>query len=298
MKPSRALVWLSSLVVVLALVTAGTGLFWMTAGSPFPFTTLRGDAVEIYGQGLYYYDTIFSAEGFRGTDAVTLFIAIPLLVLAILLYRRGTLVGRFMLLSTLAYFLYNAASMALGAAYNNLILLYIAYLSASLFAFILAFKSIDLESLPGHISPALPRRAIATFLFVAGTVLLVWVIDIVSVMAQGIAPPLLASYTTKVTHVLDLAVLMPSAFLGGLLLLRRNPLGYPIAAIMLFMNAIIAVVIVAQTIAQQAVGVTIGMGEFMMFGGSFITMSLFAITLLVILLRHIDAPAPRRVAHV
>jgi hypothetical protein len=43
--------------------------------------------------------------------------------------------------------LYNAASLAFGVAYNELYLVYIAYFSSSLFAFILAFTTIDMPLL-------------------------------------------------------------------------------------------------------------------------------------------------------
>jgi len=71
MKISKAVVQLTLLVAVLALVAAGTGLFWHCEGEPFLFTTLRGDIVEIYGQGLYLYDTAFKVTILKGTDAVT-----------------------------------------------------------------------------------------------------------------------------------------------------------------------------------------------------------------------------------
>jgi hypothetical protein len=51
MKTQKAVVWLSSLIVVLALVAAGIGLFWQDGGHTFLFTTLHGQTVQIYGQG-------------------------------------------------------------------------------------------------------------------------------------------------------------------------------------------------------------------------------------------------------
>lgn len=57
MKTSNVVVWLSSLIVVLALVAASIGLFWQDGGSSFTFTTIRGDTISIAGQGLYRYDT-------------------------------------------------------------------------------------------------------------------------------------------------------------------------------------------------------------------------------------------------
>ncbi len=57
--------------------------------------------------------------------------------------------------------------MAFRAAFNPLFLVYGALFSASLFAFVLALTGIDLQTLPAHLAPQMPRRTIAAFLFVA-----------------------------------------------------------------------------------------------------------------------------------
>jgi hypothetical protein len=85
-------------------------------GSPFTFTTLRGETTQIYGQGLYRYDTIFTGAGFKGQDIIMLILGIPLLVLSIRFYQRGSLRGGVLLMGVLGYVLYVYASMALGAA--------------------------------------------------------------------------------------------------------------------------------------------------------------------------------------
>lgn len=115
MKTSRTIILLSSLAAMLALIAACAGLFWPGGAGPFTFTTLHGQTVQMSGRGLYGNDTLFAAAAYRGTDAVTLIAAIPMLVLALLLYGRGSLRGLFLLLGALAFFLYNSASMALVA---------------------------------------------------------------------------------------------------------------------------------------------------------------------------------------
>jgi hypothetical protein len=126
MRKSNVIVWLSALICLLGLVAAGGDLFWPDGGNPFVFTTLRGESVQIYGRGLYRYETLFTGAMYRGQDAVTLVLGLPLLVLSTLFYRRGSLRGRLLLTGMLAYFLYVYVSMAFNAAYNSLFLVYVA----------------------------------------------------------------------------------------------------------------------------------------------------------------------------
>jgi hypothetical protein len=294
-KTSNVLVWLSSLIAMLALLVATLGLVWQDGGGPFTFTTLHGQTVQIYGRGLYRNDSLFSAGTFKGADAVTLFVAIPLLVFSVLHYRRGSLRGGLLLTGMLAYALYNAASLAFGAAYNSLFLVYVAYFSASLFAFVLACTSIDLQTVLDHVSPRLPHRAIASFLIVAGLVLaLVWLSEIIGPLLQGQVPRGLGAYTTMFTHALDTAVITPVLILAGVLLLRRAPLGYLLASTLLILCTLVGIMVVAQTIAQSLIGVELSMGQFIGIVGSFVVMGLIASWLTVALLRNISASAPVR----
>jgi hypothetical protein len=288
MKSSKTLVILSCLVACLAAIAAGAGLFWSGTGDPYTFTSLRNEEVEIYGRGLYRYESAFRAPILRGADAILLFGGIPLLLVSILLYRRGSLRGGFLLIGTLSCFLYNAASLAFGAAYNDLFLLYLAYFSASLYAFVLAFNSVDLKTLPAHISPDLPRRGIAVFIALAGLSTGVWLIEIVAALAHGGAPSHLASYTTDVTAVIDVGVILPASFLACMLLIRRRPLGYPLAATLLILLSLIGLIVVGQTVMQILDGIVLSTGEFMAFVVPFVSLSLVAVWLLIILLRHIE----------
>ena len=97
--------------------------------------------------------------GFRAADAITLVLAIPLLVVSTVLYRRGSLKGGLVLVGALAYFLYNYGSMAFGAAYNTLFLVYVALFSASLFGLVLALTSFDVQGLPAQPTSSIPRTS-------------------------------------------------------------------------------------------------------------------------------------------
>lgn len=290
MKTSNAVVWLSALIAVLALVAAGVGLFYGDGGSPFTFTSLRGQTVEIYGQGLYRYDTLFQGAGNKGTDTVTLFLGIPLLVLSVLLYRRGSLRGGLLLMGALTWFLYTYASYALGpVAYNNLFLVYVALFSASLFALVLAFRSFDVRALSDHFSARMPRRGPAVFMFASALVtLVVWLIAPITALMQDQPPERLDTYTTLFTNALDLAIIVPIVFLAGVLILRCDPLGYLIAFPLLVLEALLAPMITAQTVSQLRAGVTFPPGQILGPIGGFATIAVVAIWVIVILLCNVS----------
>jgi len=179
----------------------------------------------------------------------------------------------------LFYFLYNSASLALGAAYNNLLLIYIASFSISLFAFILAFTSIDLQSLAECTSPKLAHRGIAIFLFIAGLSLLVWVMDIVVALTRGGIPANLGPYTTEATYTLDLGIILPTVYLAGVLVWRRSSLGTLLAAIVITLNVSIGLVVASQSIMQFLDGIILKPGEYAAYVAPFVTLSLIAIGL-------------------
>lgn len=290
MKTSRTLFWLSILVAILAMVYAGVGLFSHGGEGPFTFTNLHGEEVEIYGRGIYRNDSAFRAPILRGGDAVTLFVCVPLLLVAAVLTRRGSLRGRLLLTGMLAYFLYNAASLAFGAAYNELLLVYIASFSVSLFAFVIAMTSIDLPLLAEQTSTKLPHRWIAIFLFVAGLSVVVWLMDIVGALVQGTVPANLGAYHTEATYPLDLGIIPPTAYLAGFLIWRRKPLGTLLACVMITLNASVGLVVASQSIMQLLDGIVLTMGEYAAYVAPFVVLSFIAIGLLVTIFRNVSEP--------
>ena len=290
---SGAILPLAIAIGLLALVATVVGLFWQTGGGSFTFTTLRGGTAEIFGQGLYRYDSVFTGAGNRGTDTVTLFLGVPFLALATMLYRRGSLRGGLLLTGILGYFLYVYATYSLGVAYNELFLVYVALFSASLFAFILAFNSIDLDALSSQVLDHLPRRGPGIFLIVAGLLTsLIWIEGPVTSLLTGLPPARMNSYTTLVTYALDLAIIVPSCIIGGVMILRRNALGYRIAFPLLVLIIMLVPGIIAQTIHQLSAGVSLSPGEIAGPVSGFLTLGLLAVLIIVAVLRKLPITSP------
>jgi hypothetical protein len=289
MKTSNLAIWLSALIVILALIAASLGLFWQDGRGSFSFTTLRGDTVSIAGRGLYYYDTTLMAVGFRAGDAVTLILGIPALIFSLLSYQRGSVKGGLLLTGTLTYFLYNYGSIAFGAAYNQLFLVYIALMSASLFGLILTLMSFDLGMLPAHFSPHLPHRNIGIYSIVSGIVLLlIWpCLSIVPALVEGKAPPEVWSYTTIITYVIDMGILAPVLIVTGIMLLRRNPMGYLLTAMLLVFTVMLGTNLLTAGTIQMLAGF-IDIRQFIGFVASFAILTLYGIWFTLKLFRNLS----------
>jgi hypothetical protein len=266
MKTSRTVVVITLFVAALSLAAAACGIFWRGTGPSFDFQTLRGQTVAIQGSGLYRFDTVAMASQAISQDIVTLLVGIPLLLIALFLYARGSLRGRLLLSGTLAYFLYTYTSYAFTAAYNELFLVYIVLFSASLFAFILTLLSIPVADLPAHFSRRLPVRFIAGFaIFLGAMLVLLWLGRIVPPLLDGTAPSALESYTTLVIQALDLGVIVPVAFLAGILLLKRHALGYLLASLTLIKSFTMSAALTAMIIGQLLAGVPLALIEIVLF---------------------------------
>lgn len=143
-------------------------------------------------------------------------------------------------------------------------------MSASFFTLVYALTEIDLTALLAHISAGVPRRGTAVFMFVTGLgTLFVWLSELIGPISQGELPvETLRPYITLAPHVLDIGIIVPTAVLTGIYLLRRAPVGYLLAAPMLVLCPLIGVVVISKTIFQAMAGITFSVGVYLgMVGG-------------------------------
>jgi hypothetical protein len=280
---------------VLAAAAATAGLFWPDAsvGATAPFTSIDGATVDLWNRGLYRHESTFFAAGFIGQDLVTLALAVPILIVACLRTARGTAIHWLVMrLAVLAYLLYVYATMALGAFYNELFLVYVATFSVALFATALTTRELDdalRDSWP-EIAPRLPRRTAAVLLVICGLFTgLVWTIPLLSALLAGTPPPLLGHSTTKVTEALDLAVIVPSTLAAAGLIWRGFRSGYLLAVPLLGLIVMLFPTIAASTLSQIVAGIRFTppeiagpIGGFLVFGA----LGLLVLFWLVMAMRH------------
>ena len=260
MRTAPALKWLIPLIFLLGLFAASMGLFYKTEGKPYPFISHRGETVTINAHGLYYYDTVSSAAQQQGNDIVTLFVALPLLVVSSVMAFRGSLRGQLLLTGTIGFFLYTYMSMSMLTMFNALFLAYVALFSLSLYAFILCMMSFDLDTLPQHFSDKLPRGWIAALLFLIGGFLTIaWLGKVLPPILQN-TPPVLDNATTFVIQAMDLGLIVPLAVLSGILLLRRSAWGYLLSSVFVLKAIALGLAVSAMVVNMTLAGVPEGAG--------------------------------------
>jgi hypothetical protein len=289
----RALRWLVPSIGILSVIAAVGGLAWPSDGEPFTVTSVRGSEVEVFGRGLYGHDSLFKAGANQGSDVTTLVVGVPLLALSALWALRGSLRGRLLLLGALVYFLYVYASYALAIAYNDLFLVYVALFAASLYALVMAFTSIAPAALAARFRPGLPRPAPAVLMFASTTVLVsIWLMEPLASLLADEEPRHLGASTTMFTNALDLAVLAPATFIAGLLIRRRQALGYLIALSLLVLEAMLAPMIALQTLFQVEAGVSFTAGEVVGPIAGFVVLAAVALWVMARLLSEISEQVP------
>ena len=126
--------------------------------------------------------------------------------------------------------------------------------------------TIDIASISNSFSTRLPRRSISMFLFIVGIFLLIaWLGRIIPALLANQPPPGLESYTTLIIQALDLGLVVPAAFLSGILLWKKHAWGYLLSSIILIKGATLALAVSAMAVNMIRIGVEVSIGETLMF---------------------------------
>ena len=164
---------------------------------------------------------------FASTDGSTLMIALPMLLGSLWLARRGSLFGLLCWPGALFYVLYTYMFYIISVPLSALFLPYLALVTLSVYTMIHLVANIDSQAVQQRLSGGVPARTAGGLLTIIATVLITWeAFAIVTDLASHMS----VDTQTSVTWVVDLAVACPALLIGGILLLRRQALGYVVGA--------------------------------------------------------------------
>lgn len=285
MKNSISISLLVICIVILSIFASIIGIFSNAGPGAYEIETFRGETINIHGRGLYRNDSISIVAQGTAQDVITLVLGIPLLIISLFMSLKGSLKGRLLLIGTLGYFLYTYVSYVFLWMYNPMFIVYVIVMSASFFAFILSMMSVDINKLSLAFNKKLPVKFLGGFqIFFATALSLLWMGKIMPTITNGTIPLGLDHYTTLVIQGLDLGFIVPIAFLSGVLLIKRKPLGYLVSSVIIMKGFTMGAALTAMIIGQYLAGVAMSIIEIIMFP----IFSLIIFYCMVLLLKNID----------
>lgn len=229
-----------------------------------PLVTLVG----LFAPGLYR-DTAWSIPQERGQDLITLVVAEPLLIMAMLGARRtdGAL-WRLVWAGALGYTLYTYLLYSYTAAFNALFLPYVALFSLSAFALASLLLHVDVLALPESAGNGRSERAVAGFLLFLGMFFaFAWLGQIIPATLHGTIPSSIAQAQTPSNgvYIQDLGLLIPLLALAGVWLWQGRAWGAALAILLLTLSDIMAAAIVSMALFMARAGIAGSMGTAGMF---------------------------------
>jgi hypothetical protein len=278
-------------IVALSLVACLVGLLSRGGVGEHEFRTINNEIVKITGSGLYKNDSIAVAAQGKASDLVTLFMGLPLLLISLYFARKGSFRGKLVLTGTLGYFLYTYMSYTFLWMYNKLFIIYVLLMSLSLFSFILTMMSFEVENIAGNFKKNLPVKFLGGFqIFLAIAVGMLWLGKIAPSIFNGAVPVGLEHYTTLVIQGMDLGIVVPTAILSGILLIRRKPFGYLLSSVLIIKFITMLTSISAMLINQALNSVKMSIVEIIIFP----MFNLVTVLALILLLKNTESSSKIR----
>jgi hypothetical protein len=219
-------------VAALAATAANIGITERGSGATADAVSILGEHYSYVTDGVYANNAVrVVAEGI-GWDAVTLFFAVPAMLVAAFFIGRGSLRGRLAALGLFGYFAYQYLMYAMFWAIGPLFPLFVLIYPLSLLGIAWIVATLDVGALASRVGPGFPRRTVAIFA-VAMSLMLVamWVPRIVAGIAGDPETAGLLGTPTLTVQAMDLGLIVPLALATAALVWRRHRFGYVLGAL-------------------------------------------------------------------
>ena len=236
-----------------------------------------------------YRDNDFVTSAWLANDAITLFTAIPFMMVALFFTIRGSLAWTIIWLGLLDYFLYNYSFYLFGAGFNPLFLLYVLIVGSSIYAMICGLASFDRRNLIRSVSSRMPVRWIAIYLlFVAAGLTSIYVAQSLGYVVNGSLPEIVTrtDHPTSVVFALDLTLLVPAMVLGAVWVWQRKAWGYILTGISLINGTLYTLVLTSGALFGTYRGIEGLVGEIPLWA----TLTLLGLTMNAVFFARIRNP--------
>lgn len=285
MNKSKYAIDLKSLLLgACIIISALIGILYSNGGAGFEVKNMYGDTVEIYGHGIYAYNSILNVSGRLGADITGIIGAIVLISLSI--RRSKPLWAEILKTSTIVYLTYYSALLVFGLSMNQLYFLYSVCFGIGIFSSFVSVKDLfNMIEIPTSLREK-TYKGTAVFLIITGIVVaLIWVSCILPVTINGKFGSLLGIQTNEVTYGIDFGITCPLLIMCGRWILQKKDIGYKAAPLLLNMLVFIALLVIIQRAYCIKLGVEIPIQALISLIISFVILGVIALFLSVKLVR-------------
>jgi len=206
----------------------------------------------------YARETASIAAQGVGQDLVDLILVVPLLILSLVFWRRGSRAAALIFAGTLFYICYSFFIYGFGIHFNRVFLIYTFTLGLALYTFVLTL--IDLSGLRFEIwfGEKTSTRPPGVFLIVVAALFyILWLKDVLPAVLQNTLPAGVTDMNLQVNpvHVLDIGIALPGLILAAVLLMRKRRMGYILASTGLVFIIVLAIALAAMVILTHIRGI-------------------------------------------
>jgi len=280
----KFLTGLTVIAVLSSAFSACVGVFFTDAGTERTVENIYGQQVVLYGNGIYADNSLMKAGATKGMDLVVLLAG--LMLLAVILFFRDKKAGMLLQTGLLSIILYASVCLIMGVTMNRLFLLYVLQFGSSLFAFLLSLQAVAAEEVYQESLYAKHLVGTGVFLIAGGCSTFIWLTFLLPVVITGQPMETIEIYTTEPAFALDLAIVLPSALYSGIMLLKKEKIGYKMAPVLLTLLTGVGVCVIFQTIFQRSLGVVLSVGQMIGLVASFVVLGAIAAVLDLRLLKY------------
>lgn len=278
--------YLCYVIILLTLITTLSGLLYSNGGSEFVVENIYGDSILLYGDGVYSYNSLLKAGGNKGTDLAMLFVVIAFSIFTYM--GKNNHKARLLQIGTLSGLLYYSSCLVFGVTFNRLFPVYVILFSFCLFSMIILLNDLANNIRLKHTPLGKTSRGTALFLMISGSSVLLWLEFIIPAILKGKPLSIIEIYTTEVTFVLDLGIVLPLFYITAYLLYKKIELGYKMTPVLLTFIQIVGLTVICQNILQLSMGIEIPIKDFVSLVASFVVLGVLAGFLNYRFLKNVD----------
>jgi hypothetical protein len=201
--------------------------------------------------GLLYQTVIYPTDelllSFAPSDALNLVVGLPILLGSLWLARRGNLIGLLCWPGALFYVLYVYVPYVIGVPFNVLFLPYLVLVALSAYTLIGLVASIDGEVVRQRLTGVVPARTSGGIL--AGLAILI-IVRQIAVIVTALTSQTPVDTPELPSWIADFTLAIPLLLVSGILLWRREALGYVAGAGLLLGYGVLALSLIPFFVLQ------------------------------------------------